>query len=150
MSAVPKCKECGSYDYHKNGVTRDKQRYRCHSCGMNFVEGDERVKEFTTLRKALAVIFYRLTNTPYEALGKYFGVSREMARKWVVEFQAKIPKKQTTELKVGMKYDQIKAFIEDNKDFIGSKKEWIVAKGEVFPGFTAIMIVRRSEDAAEE
>src|SRR3954451_19720210 len=30
------CKRCGSEEHVKNGLMRNKQRYRCKDCGLNF------------------------------------------------------------------------------------------------------------------
>ena len=39
-----KCKQCGSSSYVKNGFIKSSQRYKCKECGINFIEGDKRVK----------------------------------------------------------------------------------------------------------
>ena len=50
------CKNCHSSEVTKNGFVRSKQRYRCKTCGYNFVEGDERTNPQTTIKRAFAVI----------------------------------------------------------------------------------------------
>ena len=47
------CKNCHSSEVTKNGFVRSKQRYRCKTCGYNFVEGDERTNPQTTIKRAL-------------------------------------------------------------------------------------------------
>ena len=37
---MPDCKNCKSKTTVKNGTARGKQRYKCKSCGCNFVAGD--------------------------------------------------------------------------------------------------------------
>ena len=54
------CKNCHSSEVTKNGFVRSKQRYRCKTCGYNFVEGDERTNPQTTIKRAFAVILYSL------------------------------------------------------------------------------------------
>lgn len=46
------CKRCGSAQYVKNGTARGHPRYRCKACGLNFIEGDRRVKESVAVKKA--------------------------------------------------------------------------------------------------
>jgi transposase-like protein len=41
---MPECKNCNSKIVVKNGVIRGKQRYKCKTCGYNFVVGDGRTK----------------------------------------------------------------------------------------------------------
>ena len=55
------CKSCGCCNYVKNGQARGKQRYRCKSCGYNFIEGDARVNAALPAKKALAVLLYSLS-----------------------------------------------------------------------------------------
>jgi len=45
------CKNCKSTETVKNGLVRQKQRYKCKSCGHNFVCGDERRKKSTELKR---------------------------------------------------------------------------------------------------
>ena len=35
---MPKCPQCHSQSYRKNGRVRGKQRYRCKDCGRQFLE----------------------------------------------------------------------------------------------------------------
>jgi transposase len=44
------CKNCHQNNTVKNGYVRNKQRYKCHSCGYNFVEGDARHKRETEMK----------------------------------------------------------------------------------------------------
>jgi transposase len=41
------CKNCQQETTVKNGFVRNKQRYKCHACGYNFVLGDARHKHST-------------------------------------------------------------------------------------------------------
>ena len=52
------CKRCSDTKIVKNGLARGKTRYKCKSCGYNFIEGDRRVKDSVAVKKALAVILY--------------------------------------------------------------------------------------------
>lgn len=69
------CKSCGSKVVVKNGWVRGKQRYRCKDCGFNFVDGDKRIKQSTSVKKALAVILCSLGKASFNMLGKIFGHS---------------------------------------------------------------------------
>ncbi len=44
------CKRCDSEATHKNGILRDKQRYKCELGGYNFVLGDDRTKPKTAIK----------------------------------------------------------------------------------------------------
>ena len=47
------CKRCGNGHLTKNGMVRGKLRHKCKDCGLNFVEGDRRVKDSLAAKKAL-------------------------------------------------------------------------------------------------
>ncbi len=70
------CKNCHSSEVTKNGFVRSKQRYRCKTCGYNFVEGDERTNPQTTIKRAFAVILYSLAKASYGTIGNLFNVSQ--------------------------------------------------------------------------
>ena len=53
------CKNCHSSEVTKNGFVRSKQRYRCKTCGYNFVDPQ------TTIKRTFAVILYSLAKASY-------------------------------------------------------------------------------------
>jgi len=75
------CKKCKSERIIKNGQARNKQRYHCKSCGLNFVEGDER-KGKNEEKKRLAIKLY-LENMGFRAIGRVLKVSNVAVLKWV-------------------------------------------------------------------
>lgn len=70
------CKNCQQDTTVKNGFVHNKQRYKCHACGYNFVLGDARHKHSTELKKAMSIILYSLGKSSFGFLAKLFGVSR--------------------------------------------------------------------------
>jgi len=68
------CKKCFSDKYIKNGIVRGKQRYKCRSCGYNFIIGDTRQK-ITTEGKALSILLYCSGKASYEFIAKQLKVS---------------------------------------------------------------------------
>jgi len=68
------CKKCFSDQYIKNGIVRDKQRYKCKNCGYNFVSGDTRQK-ITVEGKALSILLYSSGKASYEFIAKQLKVS---------------------------------------------------------------------------
>ena len=51
-----RCKRCGSDEHVKNGLMRNKQRYLCKGCGLNFTNTPARGKPLAL--KAAAVLLY--------------------------------------------------------------------------------------------
>ncbi len=79
------CKRCHGVAVVKNGIVRSKQRYRCASCGYNFITGDKRVNPTLPAKKALAVLLYSLGKGSFNMMGRIFGVSRSLVYRWIVQ-----------------------------------------------------------------
>ena len=79
------CKNCSKDTIVKNGIVRNKQRYKCKSCGYNFTLGDDRTSEKIVALKALVVLLYALSKGSYNMLGKIFGRNRSLIYRWIKE-----------------------------------------------------------------
>ncbi|GIV28929.1 MAG: hypothetical protein KatS3mg033_2025 [Thermonema sp.] len=84
------CKKCGSANYVKNGIVRNKQRYRCKDCKCNFTQGDNRGK-ISVQAKALAVLLYGSAKASYGMIARIFNVSRPTVLYWIKSIGAKLP-----------------------------------------------------------
>ena len=138
------CKRCGCEQSVKNGKVRGKARYKCKKCSLNFVEGDERVNESLVVKKALAVILYSLGKASFNMLGKIFGHSPSLLYRWIVEEMAKLPEPAVPGDIKEMEFDEMWHFISSKKTKSGSSKRWIVAQGELLPGWSAVVMLQRS------
>ncbi len=85
------CKQCGGERTVKNGTVRGKARYKCKDCGLNFTDGDGRVRNELAAKKALAVILYSLGKASFGMLAKIFGVSRSLTYGWIREKTDALP-----------------------------------------------------------
>jgi len=141
------CKNCQQHNTVKNGFVRNKQRYKCHSCGYNFVLGDERHKQETEVKKALSVILYSLGKASFGFLGKLFGVSRTTTYYWIRDIAAT-----TTEPAIAsdireIDFDEMWHFIQSKKGSSGSSRPWIIAQGTLLPGYSVVVMLQRSSDS---
>ena len=137
------CKRCGCERSVKNGKVRGKVRYKCKECGLNFVEGDGRVNESLVVKKALAVILYSLSKASFNMLGKIFGHSPSLLYRWIVEEMAKLPEPEVPGDIKEMEFDEMWHFIGSKKTNSGSSRRWIVAQGELLPGWPAVVMLQR-------
>lgn len=144
---MEQCKRCDSKQWVKHGFVRRKQRYRCKRCGYHFVEGDERVNESLPVKKALAVILYSLGKASFGMLGKIFGHSRSLTYRWIVEEAAKLSEPVISGDIKEMEFDEMWHFIGSKKTRNGYSKRWIVAHGELWPGWSAVVMLQRSNDS---
>ena len=141
------CKHCNSTKIVKNGLVREKQRYKCKDCDYNFVEGDARTSQSVVVKKALAVILYSLGKASYGMIGKIFGVDRSLIYRWIAEEANLIPEPVISGSISEMEFDEMWHFIGSKKTSYGSSKPWIVAQGEPLPGFSVIVMLQHSEDS---
>ena len=130
---MSKCKQCDSISTVKNGVVRNKQRYKCKDCGYNFVEGDLR-KERNLDKQRLALHLY-LENMGFRAIGRVLGVSNVSVLNWVRSTGKSIkqyhqeqgyPKKVRV-----MEFDEMWHFIGSKKESYGFGLHW-TEQGSVF------------------
>ena len=142
---MEQCKRCNSRDAVKRGFVRHKQRYQCKECGYHFVSGDGRVKADLPVKKALAVILYSLGKASFGMLGKLFGRSRSLTYRWIVEEAAKLPDPVVPGDIREMEFDEMWHFIGSKKTSGGLSRRWIVAHGELLPGWSAIVMLQPSE-----
>jgi transposase len=141
---MTQCKRCQSATTIKNGIVRKKARYKCKVCGYNFIEGDERIKENLVVKKALAVILYSLGKASFGMLGKIFGVNRSLTYRWIKEEADKLPEPVISGEISEMEFDEMWHFVGSKKTKNGSSKQWIVARGELWPGLSAVVMLQRS------
>lgn len=142
---MSQCKRCQSEKIIKNGTVRGKPRHRCKACGYNFIDGDERIKETLVVKKALATILYSLGKASFGMLGKIFGVNRSLTYRWIKEEAHKLPEPLIPGEISEMEFDEMWHFIGSKKTKNGSSKRWIVARGELWPGLSAVVILRPSK-----
>src|SRR5215510_1625639 len=130
------CKNCRHTNTVKNGYVRQKQRYKCHACGFNFVEGDARHKYETEVKKALSIILYSLGKSSFGFLGKLFGVSRTTTYYWIRQAAATIDEP--------IIRDDMWHFLQSKKANSGLSKPWIIAQGEPLPGYSVVVMLQPS------
>ena len=80
-----RCKRCGSEHYVKNGMARDKQRYLCKQCGLNFTNTPARGKPLAL--KAAAVLLY-VSGLSMNRTAKLLGLSTPTVQAWLEQFAA--------------------------------------------------------------
>jgi transposase-like protein len=141
------CKNCQSDQVIKNGFVRKKARYKCKSCGYNFVLGDARLKKNLAVKKALAVILYSLGKASFGFLAKLFGVSRTLTYKWIRKEADLLEEPIISEAIKEIEFDELWHFIGSKKTSDGSSRRWIVAKGKPLPGLQVVVMLQHSGDS---
>src|SRR5512144_2450158 len=143
--AVMNCQSWGCTESVKNGRVRGKQRYRCKSCGLNFVQGDARVKLDGAVKRALAVLLYAMGKSSLGFIGKLFGVATPAVLKWIRQEEAKVAEPGVAGEIQEMEFDELWHFIGSKKTRNGLSKQWIVCHGEPWSGYWGAVILTPSE-----
>ena len=136
------CKNCHSNEIVRNGFVRGKQRYRCKSCSVNFVQGDGRTNSRIAGKKALVVLLYALGKASFNMLGRLLGHSPSLIYRWVREAMDATEEPSISGSIREMEFDEMWHFIKSKKTKNGSLKPWIVAQGELLPGLQAIVMLQ--------
>jgi len=139
------CKQCGGEHTVKNGTVRGKARYKCKDCGLNFTDGDGRIRNELAAKKALAVILYSLGKASFGMLAKIFGVSRSLTYGWIRKQADALPEPVVAGTISEMEFDEMSHFVGSKKTKNGSSRPWIVAQGELSPGLSVVVMLQRSE-----
>ncbi len=140
------CKRCESKEIHKNGIVRNKQRYKCKSCKYNFVITDERTKPGTAIKRAYTVIMYSLGKCSYGFIAKLFGVSRTTIQNWL-EQEADLLNNPVVEDNISkIEFDEMWHFIGSKKRNVGLLKHMTENQGKLSPGLQEVVTLLLSED----
>ena len=139
------CKNCKSEKVVKSGIVREKQRYQCKECGINFVVGDDRTNEKVAALKALCVLFYSLGKGSYNMLGKLFKRNRSLIYRWIKEAGMNMAEPLIDSEITEIEFDEMWHFIQSKKTSFGSSKPLTVVAGELSPGFSVVVIAQHSD-----
>jgi len=137
------CKNCNRSTVVKNGIVRNKQRYKCKSCGYNFVVGDERTNDKIIALKALVVLLYSLAKGSYNMLGTIFGRDRSLIYRWIKEAGLSFDDPTVDGDITEIAFDEMWHFIGSKKTNFGSSKPLIAARGKLSPGYSVVVILQR-------
>ncbi len=91
------CKHCGSEKAVKDGVVKNKQRYRCRSCSKTFRDGDDRQK-YTLEQKIKAIKLYT-DGVGMMTIERSEGISSPLLIHWIRSF-GKILRKAVAAVKI--------------------------------------------------
>ena len=141
-----KCKNCESENTVKSGIVAGKQRYLCKECGYNFREGDNRTNDKIIAKKALCVLLYAMAKGSYRMLGRILRIDHTLVYRWIRAFGESLTEPEVSGEITQMEFDEMWHFIGSKKESFGSSKLLTVAHGELWPGYSAVVILRPFAD----
>ena len=132
-----RCKRCGSEHYVKNGMARDKQRYLCKACGLNFTDTPPRGMPLRV--KVTAVLLY-LSGLSMNRTAKILGVSTPTIMDWLEQFaEAYAQKPEPQGRAVVIELDEMWHYLKQSRTSSGSGRLGIVLQGEWLTGSAAVV-----------
>ena len=137
-----KCKRCCSSKHVKNGIVRNRQRYKCVECGCNFREGDARANPQTPAKLAACILLYSMAKGSFRMLGKLFGIDHTHLYRMIRKFGENLPEPSVSDDIHEIEFDEMRHFVGSKKTKFGSSKPLIVAQGEPLHGCSAIVILQ--------
>jgi transposase-like protein len=133
------CKRRGATEHVKNGMVRQRQRYRCQKCGYNFTATPPRGKP--SAMRALALLLYAMGNASFCMIGRLLGVSDVAVLNWVREQAQKLPAPEVSADVVVLTLDEMWHFLKKRQKNYGSGEPMTLCSGEPWPGFwVAVMM----------
>jgi transposase-like protein len=90
MEFNPPCPQCDSRIISKNGIIKERQRYKCKACGYNFTV-DKIGKNIDSYYVIKALQLY-IEGVSYREIERLLGISHVSVMNWVKKYQIKMPK----------------------------------------------------------
>ena len=139
------CKKCNSEHIIKNGIVASKQRYKFKSCGLNFRLGDNRTNEKIIAKKALCVLLYGMAKGSYRMLGRILKIDHTLVYRWIRAFGESLAEPEITGEIKEIEFDEMWHFLVSKKENFGLSKLLTVAQGELWPGYSVVVILPHSQ-----
>ena len=143
------CKKCFSEQYVKNGTTRSKQRYKCKSCGYNFVFGDQREK-VSPEGKALAILLYGRGKASYGFIAKLLKVTPVAVMKWIKREADRLPDPDIPLSIQEVSFDEMWHFLNEKKEKFGFGGQWSAFEIKPLDGLSGLVLLRHSESFSKD
>jgi hypothetical protein len=96
------------------------------------------------LKKALSVILDSLGKASFGFLAKLFGVSRTTTYYWLRDIATTMGEPLIAGDIQEIDFDELWHFVQSKKRSSGSSKPWIIAQGELLPGYSVVVMLQRS------
>ena len=133
------CKKCGSERIVMNGKVRSQQRYKCKSCGCNFINGDKREK-ISPAARSLAILLYGRGKASYGFIAKLFKVSSVAIMKLIKREVDKMPDPEIDSSIREVSFDEMWHFVDQKKKVMGlagsgsqwKSDNWVVCRGSFY------------------
>lgn len=138
------CPKCRSVSRIKSGMARNKQRYKCQSCGCHYTQSS--LHRISENKRARCIKLY-LEGLGFRAIERLEGVSHVTVMKWVRKLGEAIEKQAHASVeKISvMELDELWHFIGKKKTNAGSGLRMIVMEDASVP-FGLVAVEQKTAD----
>jgi transposase len=95
-------------------------------------------------KKALCILLYGMAKGSFRMMGRILGVDHTLVYRWIRAFGESLPEPKVPGDIRQMEFDEMWHFIGSKKESFGSSKPLIVVQGELWPGYSAVVILQPS------
>lgn len=128
-----KCKGCQGKKVTKNGFVRGEQRYLCKTCGLNFIEGDERGKVPFSLKEQALKLY--ISGLSMNRIAHLLNVSTPAVLRWIKAFAKKFGQRPKPEGSIIiLELDEMWHYIHSKKTKSGSGRLMTVTTTDLLTG----------------
>ncbi len=119
MASTLKCPKCDCPETVKNGIIKNRQRFRCKKCDYNFTV-DKLGKGISSYYVIKALQLY-IEGVSFREIERLLGVSHVSVMNWVKKYQIKVPERiaHHATYKV-MNHKELSEFYADRKNLEGT------------------------------
>ncbi len=115
----PECPQCTSHHVIKSGIVKDRQRFKCKSCGYYFTVAKlgKQIDNYTVI-KALQLY---IEGVSYREIERLLGISHVSVMNWVRKYGIKAPK--NTDYRptyIILSHEELKEFFASDLNLRGS------------------------------
>jgi len=111
------CPKCKSNNKTKDGIVKQKQRYKCKECGFRFTVARVHQQNHFNLKK-LALQLY-LEGSGFRSIGRILNVSNVSVLNWIRSFGEQVTSLQSSESVVFTEIDEMHTYVGQKKTING-------------------------------
>lgn len=115
---VKVCPKCKSEDRRKDGIVREKQRYRCKECNYRYTVEKKEVKESTVEIRKMALKLY-LEGLGFRSIGRILDFSHVAVYNWIRAFGEEVVSLGESENATIVEIDEMHSYIGSKKTTVG-------------------------------
>ena len=113
-----KCPKCNSNNYVKDGIVKQRQRFRCKQCNYRYTVKKRSSRIPENLKKSAIELY--LEGLGFRAIGRVLGVSNVSVMNWVAQYAKQFQSIKSPSKPTVIEMDELHTYIQSKKNIAGS------------------------------